>query len=41
VYLSYIKRKLPLRFDVVGIIEGKNWRVYRLIKNAFSCEEIP
>ncbi len=41
VYLSYTRRKLPLRFDVVGIVEGKNWRIYRLIKNAFSCEEIP
>lgn len=29
----------PLRFDVVAITEGKQWRVYKLIKDAFSVDE--
>jgi len=37
-----LKRKIkntPLRFDVVSITEGKNWRVYEVIKDAFSVDE--
>lgn len=29
----------PYRFDVVSIIQGNQWRIYRLFKNAFTVDE--
>ncbi len=27
------------RFDVISIVQGRQWRIYRLIQNAFSADE--
>lgn len=27
------------RFDVVSVLQGKDWRIYKLIKNAFQGDE--
>lgn len=39
--LRYLYRRgdRACRFDVVSIIQGRQWRVYRLFKNAFSADE--
>jgi len=39
VYLSKTKESFS-RFDVLEIIEGKNWRQYNLVKDAFENERI-
>jgi len=38
-YAARFRKDRAFRYDVVSIVQGSHWRVYRLFKNAFLQDE--